>query len=220
MLSLGRLRPNRVLVALAIALVSATGPASALAQQGAPVGAAQDGATSSLRPGDVLRLRVWREPDLSGEFQVDENGFVNLPKLGPTQAVGEPIDRLKARIVSAYEAYLKQPSIEVTPLRRIRVAGSVRNPGLYTVDPTMTVADAIALAGGAGPRGKTDQVRLMRNGKTVEAALTQDTQLAQSPLRSGDQLYVPERRWIGQNPGIVLGAVSAAASLIWALRRR
>ena len=172
-----------------------------------------------LRPGDVVRLRIWREPDLSGDFAVDETGVVTLPKVGPVQATSEPLDTLKVRLLKAYQRYLKQPSIEVIALRRIQVAGAVRNPGLYTVDPTMTITDVVALAGGATPQGRPDRAILVRGDLAIGSRLSPDARFVQVPLRSGDKVFIPERRWISRNPGVVIGAVSATASVIWAIVR-
>lgn len=177
--------------------------------------AAEDG----LLPGDVVRLRIWREPDLSGDYTIDEHGVVTLPKIGATRVAGEPIDAMRARLTKAYEAFLREPSMEVIPLRRIRVTGAVRNPGLYTVDPTMSVADALALAGGAAPQGKRDRVVLIRRDASFETTLSSLEGPESTPLRSGDQLFVPERSWLSRNPGVVIGAVSAAASAVWAISR-
>jgi polysaccharide export outer membrane protein len=176
-------------------------------------------AAFALAPGDALRLRIWREPDLSGEFMVDENGVVNLPKLGPIRATEESVGALKAKIISSYAAYVTQP-VEVTPLIRVRVLGAVRTPGLYRVEPIMTLSDAIALAGGTTGAAKGDHVRLIRDGRPVDAQLSPNAALAESPLRSGDHLFVPERSWLSRNPGVVFGSVSAAATLLWAIRRQ
>lgn len=189
--------------------------------------AAHDGVTAGsaaraadvLRPGDVVRLRIWREPDLSGDFLIDEHGVVTLPRVGPVRAVDQPVDSLKSRLFRAYQVYVSQPSIEVTPLRRVQVTGAVRTPGLYTVDPTMTVADAIALAGGVTPAGRRDRVVLVRGARSIDARLLPQTGDGRSPLRSGDELFVPERSWFSRNPGVVIAAISATASLIWATRR-
>jgi protein involved in polysaccharide export with SLBB domain len=175
-------------------------------------------ASSALRPGDVLRLRIWREPDLSGEFPVDERGMVTFPKLGLIRVVDESFEVLKARIISSYAAYITQP-VEVIPLFRVRVLGAVRTPGIYRVEPVMTLSDAIALAGGPTAGARTDRVRLIRDGRALDAPLSPDAVLAETPLRSGDQLFVPQRSWVSRNPGILMGAVSSAATLIWAVRR-
>lgn len=128
------------------------------------------------------------------------------------------IDSLRVRLREAYHVYLHEPSIEVTPLRRIRVVGAVRNPGLYTVDPTMSVADALALAGGATPQGRRDRVLLVRGGTTIDAR-SGPGEGPDVSLRSGDQLVVPEHGWFSRNSRVVIGAVSAAASMIWAISR-
>lgn len=211
---------SQTLASVVIALLPAIMPVSGTVQAQpdrvavAPAAHADD----ALRPGDAIRLRIWREPDLSGDFTIDENGVVTLPKIGPMRAIGEPVDSLKRSLLEQYRVYLNEPSIEVVPLRRIQVAGAVRVPGLFTIDPTMTVADVVALAGGVTPDGQFDHVMLVRAGRPVNARLSPETRAVQLALQSGDELFVPERSWL-RNPNVIIGAVSAAASLIWALSR-
>jgi polysaccharide biosynthesis/export protein len=211
--------PRRVRLSGVLAALLALGSAGAQTQSGSPSKSATGMSAFALAPGDALRLRIWREPDLSGEFTVDENGVVNLPKLGQIHATAQPVGALKAKIISSYAEYVTQP-VEVTPLIRVRVLGAVRTPGLYRVEPVMTLADAIALAGGTTAAARSDRVRLMRDGRQVDAPLSPNTTLAESPLRSGDHLFVPERSWVSRNPGVVFGGISAAATVIWALRRQ
>jgi protein involved in polysaccharide export with SLBB domain len=173
----------------------------------------------TLRPGDVLRLRIWREPDLSGEFPIDVRGVAVLPKLGPIDVGSIHPDSLQPRLVRAYDEYLNNPSIEVTILRRISVLGAVQKPGVYSVDPTMTVADVVALAGGAAPDGRRDRVELRRGNEQVLATLNERSRMTDSPIRSGDQLYVPQRSWLSRNTAIVVGLVGTAVSLTIALTR-
>lgn len=171
----------------------------------------------ALRPGDAVRLRVWREPDLSGDFPVNESGIVVLPKLGPRRVATEHPDSLKQWILASYSEFLRNPSIEVLLVRRIQVLGAVRNPGLYPVEPTMTVADAIALAGGTTPQGRSNKVELRRQGEPVPGKLAGRLLIGESSIRSGDQIFVPERSWISRNPGIVIGAVGLLTSIIFRL---
>lgn len=168
----------------------------------------------ALRPGDAVRLRIWREPDLSGDFPVNESGVVVLPKLGPRRVGAEHPDSLKKWILNSYANYLKNPSIEVLLIRRIQVLGAVKNPGLYPVEPTMTVADAIALAGGNTPHGKSDVVELRREGQKA-GQLAGRSQIGEYSIRSGDQIYVPERSWISRNPGVVISAVAVISTIVW-----
>jgi polysaccharide export outer membrane protein len=177
------------------------------------------GDIAMLRPGDALRVRVWREPDLSGDFQVNEHGDVTLPRLGALPVSAQPVDSVRARLVREYQRFVRDATVEVTPLYRVHVTGAVRNPGLFTVDPTMSVADAVGLAGGVSPQGRTGSVVLMRNGQRVSGSLSQGSRLVELALRSGDELFVPERAWVSRNMGIVVGALSATASIVWAIRR-
>src|SRR3954463_1899933 len=83
-----------------------------------------------LAPGDIVRLRIWREPDLSGDFAVDEGGVVTFPKIGPLDVLQQSTQSLKETLLGKYDAYLINPSVEVTILRRINVLGAVQKPGL------------------------------------------------------------------------------------------
>jgi polysaccharide export outer membrane protein len=170
-------------------------------------------ASAVLRPGDVVRLKIYREPDLSGDYQVNENGIATFPKVGSVKASDIPTDSLQRLLVNTYSQFLRDPAIEVVPLRRITVLGAVKNPGLYPVDPTMTIADVLAQAGGANPEGDQKKLELMRGGKKVDVPIAVQEQVSSSPIRSGDELFVPERSWLSRN-GYVVGAVIGAATII------
>ena len=172
-----------------------------------------------LRPGDLIRLRIWREPDLSGDFAVDPMGTVVLPKLGPMRVDNRSPDSLRAALVAAYQQYLNHPSIDVMFLRRVQVLGAVRNPGLYPVDPTMTLGDVLALAGGTTQEGNPNKLALIRGGEKLSRDLSHGSRVADAKIRSGDEIFVPERSWISRNPGILATAITASVSLFIALRR-
>lgn len=208
--------PPRFAKLLIVAAALAAAPYSLRAQ-----GAGADRLTpASLQPGDIVRLRIWREPDLSGDFSVDEVGVVTFPKLGPMRVASESAESLKSRLVGAYQEFLRNPSVDVILLRRVNILGAVKNPGLYSVDPTMTIADAVALAGGATPDGNRNRIELLRGGTRLDVKLSDQSRIADLPLRSGDQLFVPERSWISRSPAVVAASLSAAASLIIALLLR
>jgi protein involved in polysaccharide export with SLBB domain len=171
-----------------------------------------------LRPGDVVSLKVFREPDLTGDFRIDETGTVIIPHIGPIAATTVTPDSLRALIVATYSKYLRDPAITVTFTRRVSVLGEVKNPGLYQADPTQTVADLIAAAGGVTPDGRRDRVDLIRNGKQFVTKLTPDEPLITSPVQSGDQLYIEQRSWIARNPyvvgALIAAVISGAATII------
>ena len=104
-----------------------------------------------------------------------------------------------------------------TMLRRINVLGAVQKPGLYPVDATMTIADALAAAGGATAMGDQHKVELVRNGARLNRRINTDARIAETPLRSGDQIFVPERSFVVRNSGLVATAISVSASLAIAL---
>jgi polysaccharide export outer membrane protein len=206
-------------ILLAPLLLASLGPTvtSAWAQSSDTAVTDSAGRADLLRPGDVLKLKVWREPEWSGEYAVDESGVAVLPRLGAIRVTTMSPDSLRQFLVDSLGRFLRNPSIEVIPLRRIQILGAVRTPGLYPVPATVSVGDAVALAGGATPDGKSDRVVLRRNGKRLQIHLTQDTRLADTPIRTGDELFVPQRSWVSRNVGLVAAGLSATTSLVVAL---
>ncbi len=172
-----------------------------------------------LKPGDAIQVSFSRESDQSGQYQVDEGGRVALPFLDEWTVRGVPPDSLRARLLAAYEAQLRNQTIDVRLLRRVRVLGAVQKPGLYLVDGTMTLADVVAKAGGATGEGNLNSVRVLREGAQVQTNLREGT-LAFEQLHSGDQIYVPEKSWMSRHAATMIGAtVSAAVGLIVILTR-
>jgi protein involved in polysaccharide export with SLBB domain len=173
-----------------------------------------------LHPGDRIRLKIWREPDLSGEYDVDESGQAVFPKVGALKVTGMSPAGLKDTLVRSYQVFLRNPAVEVRLLRRVNILGAVRTPGLYQVDPTMSLADAAALAGGAASDGSPDRVDLIRDGAKLPVRLARKTRLADTPLQSGDQLYFRQRSWVSRNTGILAGLLTATAGIIVTLATR
>ena len=167
-----------------------------------------------LQPGDMVRLKIWREPDLSGDYAVDESGQVVFPKIGPLTVTRISADSLKSLLITTYATYLRNPSVEVTLLRRVNVLGAVRNPGLYQVDPTMTLVDVLAMAGGRTPDGQKDRVDLLRQGEPEPIHLRVEARVADVPVHSGDQLIVPERSWLARNSTALAAAVLTSVAII------
>lgn len=152
-----------------------------------------------LRPGDALLLRVWREPELSDTVRVDRHGRVVLPLLGEREVAGITTDALERHLERDFREYLKNPAIDVTALRRVSILGAVTRPGLYTVDATISLSDALALAGGVTRDGDERGIRLVRDGAVVRESLEPSALMARLPIRSGDQVYVEERSWLSRN---------------------
>lgn len=186
---------------------------------------AQDDTTFSPRPeakivpGDIVRLNIWREPDLTGEFLVQEDGLAVLPRLGPVRVVDDTPSSLKDRLVAEYEKTLINPSIEVIVLRRILITGEVGGEGVYPVDPTMSLVEVLALAGGPSSSAKRNRVDLIRGDREIKIDLGDPVEVRNVSLQSGDQLDVPRANaWI-RNWQLIVGVVSSTISLAILLTR-
>jgi len=104
-----------------------------------------------LGAGDKLRLTVFGESDLSGEFTIDGSGFARLPLVGQVRAAGYTSQQLEAVIGGALaQGYLRSPrvSVEVTTYRPFYIIGAVNRPGQYPYVDHMNALTAVALAGG------------------------------------------------------------------------
>jgi polysaccharide export outer membrane protein len=202
---------HRTLSALLLAAI--TLPAASWGQE------ADEAPESKLVPGDVIRLNIWREPDLTGEFLVQGDGTAVLPKVGPVLVTGYTPSALKTHLVEEYSKTLRNPSIEVIVLRRILISGEVLREGVYPVDPTMSLVEALALAGGPTPVAKDDRVILIRGDSEIEIDLDDPPAVRSLALQSGDQLLVPSASAWVQNWKLLVGMVSSTVSLAILLTR-
>jgi polysaccharide export outer membrane protein len=172
-----------------------------------------------LQPGDLLEIEIWREEDLSGEFLVNENGTVTLPLLGDVQVRGIPLAELRDTLIAAYRVELRNPSISITPRRRVYVLGEVNEPGLHAVDPTVSLAGAIALAGGASVQGDLRRIRVIRENEVILEGISAETALSAVDIRSGDQIFVDRRSWFERNSNVLVSGVLGLTSIVISLIR-
>lgn len=200
---------------VAVALLAAP----AAGQSGADEATLPDPATVTLMPGDGLQIGIWREPDLSGEFIVDEHGNVTLPLLGTVYVAGIPIDTVRAQLIDAYQVDLRNPSITIRPLRRIYVLGDVNRPGLQALDPTLSLAGAVAIAGGSSPLGDLRRLTIIRDGRELGTNLGPEMDLVSVGIMSGDQIFVGRRSWWERNAPFVTSTVLGVAGIVVAILR-
>ncbi len=146
-----------------------------------------------LGAGDKLRVNVFGEKDLSGEFQVSAAGEVSLPLIGSVSAGGLTLEGFNKLVgIRLRDGYLKQPKVsaEITNYRPVYVLGEVRSPGPYEYINRMTVLQAVALAGGYTYRANERKIKIDRRirvlGLTGKAG--SDTRLL-----PGDVVHIPER---------------------------
>ncbi|MDX1921903.1 MAG: polysaccharide biosynthesis/export family protein [Alphaproteobacteria bacterium] len=153
---------------------------------------ASDPSDYVLGIGDKLRITVYGETDLSGEFEVSSTGMVSMPLIGETKAMGTTIAKLKDSITAKLkDGYLKDPkvSMEVMNYRPFFIVGEVMKPGSYNYQNGMTVINAVALAGGYTYRADKDDIKVKRGGQNgKEEKVKEDTTVG-----AGDVVTVPER---------------------------
>jgi polysaccharide export outer membrane protein len=197
------------------AAFAATVSADASAQNQLPAGAARADSGAVLRPGDQLRITVWRKPEYSGDFLVGGNGALRHPLFQEVVIAGVPLATAHARLEGVLKRYEESPSFVLEPLLRVAVTGEVRTPNLYAFTPEVTVAQAIALAGGVTDRGRLDYVQLTRGGRRTGVDLTRpDGRGALTTVRSGDQIAVTRRRNILTDFVLPVSSVVAAVGTI------
>ncbi len=162
-----------------------------------------------LRPGDGLRIAVRDEPSLTGEFPVTQAGDALLPEIGIVHVAGRPFADVETEIRAKYARLLVDPQVVIVPLARVAVLGEVRRPGLFPVDPTQTIADVLASAGGLTPTGNPGKIMLLRDGDERRIRLDPDEPALGRALHSGDQILVAQRSWMRENMPVLVGAAAS-----------
>ena len=175
------------------------------------------GPEARVNPGDRIELRIFEEEEMSGEYPVDDEGFVVLPKLGRLEVADVPVGDLPAFLRERYTEYLRNPSVDARVLRRIGVHGEVNEPTLYWLDVTMTLRDAIALAGGVTDEGNPNRILLVRGDDRLQFEGYGRSALLAVGLRSGDQIIVDRRSWISLNAPFVISAGISVLSVLSAV---
>ena len=184
-------------------LLAACGTPTNLGVGGATLGANQESyaaaadtlKTSELRleAGDKIRITVFGEEKLTGDYQVDTGGFVAMPLAGSVKAAGLTPPEFERALETRFKGtYLRNPkvTVEVMTFRPFYVLGEVQKPGEYPYRAGLNVLSAIAVAGGATYRASTSEVLIQRAGTTTLQKLPQSPTITVMP---GDLLRVPER---------------------------
>ena len=154
---------------------------------------------------DVLRINVWRMPDLSVEAKVRPDGTVTMPLIGDLRAAGRTPSALCADIELRLKSYVKDDSVRVSVAvaevnsYQFTVAGYVQNPGLHSARRYVTVTEAIALAGGATRFASLSKVVLIRPTSTGPRHIPIDLAAIYSGAHpemnlvviAGDTIYLP-----------------------------
>jgi len=149
-----------------------------------------------VEPGNRVRITVFNEPSLSGDFTIDPVGNITLPLVGNVPAAGLTAKQLSARIEEylSRNRFVQNPNVsaEVQTFRPFYVLGEVRQPGEFQYTSGMTVLSAIARAGGYDYRARAEEVVLVR---TIDGAQKEYKATERTPIMPGDIIKVLERRY-------------------------
>ncbi|UAL10889.1 polysaccharide biosynthesis/export family protein [Caulobacter segnis] len=197
MIDVSKLSRALAMLALAVCMTFGALGGPAHAQQpaigGTPVSAAAQSLDYLLGPGDKVRVTVYGEESLSGEFFVTGSGLMSLPLIGELKAGGLTVGQFQQTVQRALsDGYLKDPrvSAEVLTFRPFYILGEVDKPGTYPYTSGLTVLNAVATAGGFTYRADKRTVWIKHNGETAEEKneLTPSTTVA-----PGDTIRIGER---------------------------
>ncbi|GGD13019.1 polysaccharide biosynthesis/export family protein [Aquisalinus flavus] len=173
----------------------ATAQNPAMIQAGAQPGVADPGSLDDykLGSGDKLRVIVFEEEGLTGEFQVDGSGLVSMPLIGEIRAAGQTVRQFEVSVADALRgAYLRDPrvSAEVLDFRPYYILGEVNRPGTYPYISGLTVFNAVATAEGFTYRANQRHVYIRRAGENEEQRHPLNSTIQVNP---GDTIRIGER---------------------------
>lgn len=142
---------------------------------------------------DQVRVSVYNEPDLSGQFAVNANGMLSLPLIGDVSVAGRTAGEVGREVERRLaDGYLRDPhvSLEVLTFRPFYILGEVTSPGEYPYSSGLTVLNAVATAKGFTYRANKKRVFLKHSGsdKEISTPLRPDLQ-----IEPGDTIRIGER---------------------------
>ena len=176
----------------------------------------------TLGPGDVLRVNVYDNPDLSQEVTIEADGAFSYPLIGRVQAAGLPVRQLEGLLAKRFaEGYLVSPQVGVTVTQhksqQVYVMGAVSKPGPYALQRQTTLLEALSTAGGPTPEAGfevvlthatdtqalpsgTSKVSATANGQSAMRVSLEQLMAGGVPqritLQDGDVVYVPAAAFV------------------------
>lgn len=178
-----------------------------------------------LRPGDILRVVVYREKELSGEYLVDSRGIVQMPGVGTLQVAGLEPHQAQEKIAEAMrERGFEKPEVALQAQIRVSLLGEVQRPALYPTEPGTSLLQLLVLAGGPTERANLRSTRVVRDGRVfvvdLESGLAGGA-AGRVVLYSGDYVIVPRRSGLTRESltflttlvGTVAAVIAAAVTI-------
>jgi polysaccharide export outer membrane protein len=146
-----------------------------------------------LGPGDKVRLKVYGDTDLNDQYEINSAGYVSIPLVGQVKAAGLTARQLESALISRMKGKIANDpkiNVEIATYASFYVYGEVKKAGVYPFQPGLTVADAVATAGGLTYRADEGKVLLQRAGARQAVIVPVDGTVRVYP---GDNLRVAER---------------------------
>jgi protein involved in polysaccharide export with SLBB domain len=200
MIGVSKLSRAFAMMLLAACVMLGAAVANPARAQQAPIGPAPMAAPAPaqsmdylLGPADKVRMTVYGEPSLSGEFFVSGSGLMSLPLIGDIKAGGMTVGQFQQAVQKALsDGYLKDPRVnaEVLTFRPFYILGEVEKPGTYPYTSGLTVLNAVATAGGFTYRADKRTVWIKHNGETSEVKGELTPSIVVAP---GDTIRIGER---------------------------
>ena len=199
----GKIKLTAVLTLLLAGVLLVSGPLAAFGQEEVSVVPQKPRGDYNLGAGDLVQVVVWKNEDVSGEFRVRPDGKFSMPLIGDILAEGSTADSISMQVEQKLKLFIESPYVSTIVVEaasnRIYVLGEVANPGAYAVDGSLTVLQALALAGGFTEFASKEKMVLVRGVGVVQI----NTKLSYSKIlrtpgeesnpimERGDTLVVP-----------------------------
>ncbi len=150
---------------LSLLSLTAALPAQAAPPAPAPPRAAPD-AAYTVKPGDILTISVWKEPDLQGPVLVRPDGAFSFPLAGQMDARGKSVAELQQMVTDKLRKFISDPVVTVSVQEikgnKVYVIGQVNKPGDFVVNPRVDVMQALSMAGGTTPFAALGDITILR----------------------------------------------------------
>ncbi len=176
-----------------------------------------------FQPGDAVRIQIWelyeeerRNLNLSNDYPINAEGYIIMPLIGEVKVKGLTSYELMQYLEERFRAYLRNPFVYVRPLIRLTLQGAFNKPGAYRVDPSSSLWDLVALAGGPARGCDLKGMWVERGGKVIIDELLNSFEkgfsLEDVGIESGDQIMAPMQT--GLNLGLILSMINLVTSVV------
>jgi len=159
-----------------------------------------------LSVGDVLKIFILKNPDLSGSATISSDGKISYPLIGEVMAAGLTVSQFQQALKEKFSAYIRYPEVTVTieasAGKKIVVVGEVDYPGVYSYEGEISIIEAIALAGDVTRDAKRESIIVVSDNFTdtptsrrvnLFKALREGSSATNLLLQAGDVVYVPRQ---------------------------